>query len=330
MISHGSFVISLDFELSWGMIDKSTSEEYGKTNVAQVPEVIKGMLSLFDKYDVKATFATVGLIMLNDKNEAISMAPSHKPSYKNSILSPYSDDFIEKIKPKNTKLYFSPELIEELKNNKYVEIGTHTFCHYYCWEEGQTLEQFEQDIATAIKIAKEQGIVMTSIIFPRNQVSKPYINICSKYGIKCYRGNAISFFEQPKNKLHRYKNRILRLLDTYINVGRHTPISYEKIDNLEQLVNIPASRLLKPYNETFAFLENLKLHRIKSEIKHAAKYNKLYHLWWHPHNFGDNVEKNLQNLEIILQYYVKCHKKHGMQSYTMTELALKIKKHNGL
>lgn len=326
MITHGSFVISLDFELGWGTIDKSTAEEYCKTNVAHVPDVVKGMLALFDKYDVKATFATVGLIMLNDKHEAISLAPAQKPSYRNPALSPYSDGFIEKIKTENTKLYFSPELVDQLKNNKHIEIGTHTFSHYYCWEDGQTAEQFEQDIATAIKTAQKRGIELTSIIFPRNQVSRPYLHICTKYGINCYRGNAISFFDQPKNILHRYKNRIFRLLDTYIKVGRHTPISYEKIDNLEQLVNIPASRLLKPYYEKFAFLENLKLHRIKGEIKHAAKYNKLYHLWWHPHNFGDNVEKNLQNLEIILQYYAKCHKKHGMQSYTMTELAFKIKK----
>lgn len=326
MISKGSFVISLDFELNWGMIDKSTAEEYGKSNVAHVPEAIKGMLSLFDKYNVKATFATVGLIMLNDRNEAIRMAPSQTPSYKNPVLSPYYDGFIEKIKPENTKLYFAPELVEELKNNKHIEIGTHTFCHYYCWEDGQTAEQFEQDIATAIKIGQKRGIELTSIIFPRNQVSKPYLHICAKYGIECYRGNAINFFEQPKNKLHRHKNRIFRLLDTYIKIGNHTPISYETIDCMERPVNVPASRLLKPYNEKFAFLEGLKLHRIKREINYAAKHDMLYHLWWHPHNFGDNVEKNLQSLEKILQCYDECHNKYDMQSYTMTEFALKLKK----
>lgn len=326
MIKHGSFVISLDFELNWGMIDKSSVEEYGNSHVAHVPEAVMGMLTLFDKYDVKATFATVGLIMLNDKNEAVSMAPSQKPSYKNPILSPYSDGYIEKIKPENTKLYFSPELIKELKENKHIEIGTHTFCHYYCWEEGQTVEQFEQDIATAIKIGQGQGLGLTSIVFPRNQVAKPYLQICAKYGIECYRGNAIKFFEQPKNKFQRYKNRILRLLDTYLNIRNDTTISYEAIDCLERPVNVPASRFLKPYSKRFAFLKGLKFHRIKSEIKYAAKHDKLYHLWWHPHNFGDNVEKNLLDLEKILQCYDECHKKHGMQSYTMTEFASELKK----
>lgn len=325
MIDHGSFVISLDFELSWGMIDKSTAEEYGRTHVARVPEVVKSMLALFDKYDVMATFATVGLIMLSDKNEALNLAPSHKPLYKNSILSPYADKFIENIKTENVKLYFAPELIEKLKNNHHIEIGTHTFCHYYCWEDGQTVEQFEQDLLTAIKIAQKNDIKLTSIVFPRNQVSKLYLQTCAKHGIEIYRGNAVKFYEQPKNKIHGYKNRINRLLDTYIKIGKRTTISYKTIDSLENPINVPASRFLAPYSNKLAFFEGLKLNRIKTEIKYAAKQHELYHLWWHPHNFGDNIEKNLENLEEILKYYDKCRKKYGMQSYTMTEFALNLK-----
>ena len=55
----GLFIISLDFELLWGVRDKRTKETYGQ-NILGVQEVIPQLLDLFDKYDITATFATVG------------------------------------------------------------------------------------------------------------------------------------------------------------------------------------------------------------------------------------------------------------------------------
>jgi hypothetical protein len=54
-------------------------------------------------------------------------------------------------------------------------------------------------------------------------------------------------------------------------------------------------------------------------MEYAAKKNKIYHLWWHPHNFGANMEKNLQQLQLILQHYEKLNKIYGMQSYNMCD-----------
>ena len=36
----------------------------------------------------------------------------------------------------------------------------------------------------------------------------------------------------------------------------------------------------------------------------AAKTGSNYHLWWHPHNFGKDLEANLKFLEKILQHYI--------------------------
>ena len=64
--------------------------------------------------------------------------------------------------------------------------------------------------------------------------------------------------------------------------------------------------------------------RICNEIVYAAQNKELYHLWWHPHNFGNNIDKNIETLEKILQMYKKCHDQYGMHSYTMKEFADKI------
>ena len=52
----------------------------------------------------------------------------------------------------------------------------------------------------------------------------------------------------------------------------------------------------------------------------TAKKNKLYHLWWHPHNFGKNIEENFETLTSILDHYQELNKNYGMRSLNMQEI----------
>lgn len=326
MIKTGCFVVSLDFEMMWGQIDHEQKDGYGLTNVKNVPKVVEEMLQLFGRYGVHATFATVGMMMYENAHELMSDIPDVRPSYKNTLYSPYENNYIQDIKKDEECLFFCPELIDDIRNHQGMEIGTHTYCHYYCWADGQNAEQFESDISKAIDLAKKKyGIQLTSIIFPRNEVSPDYLRIAAKYGIKCYRGNADHFFEKPKNKFHGYYIRMCRLLDTYINLNR-TGVSYSEIDKDTNLpYNIKASRFLRPWFPKLAFLESLHLMRIKHEIIDAAKRGEMYHIWWHPHNMGADMDKNLRMLESILKCYSECHIKYGMQSYNMSEICELLK-----
>ena len=322
----GSLVISLDYELMWGCCEWSTPEDYGKSNIAHVPEVINRMLKLFHKYDVHVTFATVGMIMLRDKDEAISMTPAKKPSYLRVEASPYSNNYIQQIKPEHESLSFAPQQVKILNADPNIEVGTHTYCHYYCWEPGQTIDEFEADLKKAVEAAGNLGITLKSIVFPKNQVSDEYLAICAKYGITSYRGNALKYFNEPNSKLEAVKNRIARLLDAYINVGGMTSIPYDKLESKEGILNVCASRMLRPYSPRLSFLEGLRLRRIRNEMVHAAKKGELYHLWWHPHNFGANMEENFVFLENVLKTYKDCNYRYGMQSCTMNEFTDQLKK----
>lgn len=51
--------------------------------------------------------------------------------------------------------------------------------------------------------------------------------------------------------------------------------------------------MLRPYSPRLSFLEGLRLRRIRHEMVHAAKKGELYHLWWHPYNFGANWRRTL-------------------------------------
>ena len=316
----GGLVISLDYELLWGGIEKRFPEDYGLSNVKNVPEVLDRLVGLFEKYGVHATVATVGLIMEEGVVQAIADAPETRPSYKKEVLSPYNNDYIKSIKKENEPLYFSPECVRKLRLSNNIEVATHTFCHYYCWEEGQTIEEFRSDIHKAKELALRYDVQLKSIVFPRNEVSDDYLKVCSENGISVYRGNPQMFFSKQKGRVKRIIRRLLRIADNYINISGHNTYRINELEENKGCLNVPASRFLRPYNKKLSALEPLRLARIKGDIRYAAKHNQLYHLWWHPHNFGSNINENMTFLENVLKEYSRCHTEYGMQSYTMREV----------
>jgi hypothetical protein len=85
-------------------------------------------------------------------------------------------------------------------------------------------------------------------------------------------------------------------------------------------VDIPASRFLRPAGKSVV-LERLRLRRITSAMETAARRGKLFHLWWHPHNFGVDLRENLAFLRAILDCFHTLQERYGMRSMTMAALA---------
>lgn len=324
-MNHGKFVISLDFELMWGVIESRSIEGYGK-NILGVHKVIPGLLDIFNKYAVKGTFSTVGFLFFEDKKTLLQYVPQNIPAYRYTKLSPYNG-YMDKVGQNKDEdpYHFGAHLVKQILEQPHHEIGTHTFSHYFCLEEGQTIEQFREDIKAAQKAASIYNIRLTSLIFPRNQFNAAYLQVCREEGLLCYRGNPDSWLykERVKQAESRWR-RALRLADAYINITGHHCHADEVMKG-ELPVNIPASRFLRPYSDKLKMFDWLRLRRIKKAMDHAAKKNTLFHLWWHPHNFGINQEENFAFLEKILKHYEYLHEKYGFQSYTMTGLAQKLK-----
>lgn len=87
--THGVFVISLDFEMMWGGIDHNTIESYGE-NIAGVWKAVPCLLSMFERYDIHATWGCVGLLARNNVKELIDNRPEILPNYKDRNLSTYN------------------------------------------------------------------------------------------------------------------------------------------------------------------------------------------------------------------------------------------------
>jgi peptidoglycan/xylan/chitin deacetylase (PgdA/CDA1 family) len=317
----GKFVISLDFELMWGVRDKRTIENYGDAVIGG-RTALKQIFFSFEKHNVKATFAIVGFLFHKSKNELLENVPIIKPSYTIEKLSPYPN--IENYLGENEDedpYYFGYTLTQQIKNSNLHELATHTYCHYYCLEPGQTIDQFENDLKVAIIVAEKNDVTLKSIVFPRNQYNGDYTEVCRKYGITSFRGNEKSrIYESSNGEGQTLVKRALRLIDAYINITGYHCHRFDKIKEATPY-NIPSSRFLRPYSEKLRFLQPLKFLRIKNAMTHAAKNNLVYHLWWHPHNFGRNSKENICFLEKILKHYDFLNKKYAFQSLTMGELS---------
>jgi peptidoglycan/xylan/chitin deacetylase (PgdA/CDA1 family) len=316
---NGILVISLDFELFWGVWDVTTKEKYGP-HIIGVKNVIPGLLNLFSNYQVKATFATVGILFAKNKEELQAFIPAVKPSYNDLNYNVYKNELGTTGQNHTDDPYhFGYDLFELIKQSDH-ELATHTFSHYFCLEAGQTAKEFDADIKAAVKIAAAKNIELSSLVFPRNQINESYLPVLADNGIKVYRGNPESWIYKPRMFSAEVPLiRLCRLLDTYLPVSGSNSFLIKKTEGLP--VNIPASRFLKPYNKNLAWLEKLKLKRIMKEMTHAAKNKELYHLWWHPHNFGVNTSENMENLTVLLKHYRLLHAKYGFANLTMKEAA---------
>lgn len=315
----GKFVISLDFELMWGVRDKRTTTTYGR-NILGVWEALPKMLEVFNEYGIRATFATVGFLFAKDKKELLNYFPKNKPAYLDKNISPYNGyfDFVNN-NEENDKYHFASSLIDKILEHPQHEVTTHTFSHYYCQEPGQTKQNFRDDIIAAKEIAKVKGLAVESLVFPRNQFNKKYLAVIEDLDLTSYRGNEEVWFKWVSSKSEIVR-RAFSLLDTYINISGHNCYPIWAVA-AKKPFNIPSSRFLRYYSPKLKVFDNLKLKRILNSMTYAAKNKQIFHLWWHPHNFGVNQKENFEFLEKILKHYVYLNLQFGFESLTMQNLS---------
>jgi peptidoglycan/xylan/chitin deacetylase (PgdA/CDA1 family) len=315
----GILVISLDFELHWGAFEKKPLPQWSQYYM-NTRKLIPELLNIFSEYEIQATWATVGMLMHSTKEALMAHCPAEEPSYLDEQLSPYH--YIRHTgigeNEKEDPFHFAADLLKQIKKTAGQEIGTHTFGHYYCNEPGQTIQQFDADLTSAIMAAEPMNIVPRSLVFPRNQFNSRYLEICKAQGIVAVRTNPNSWFWKIDTKAETWYKRIRRGLDAYLPFGasdnRYKP---SQLYRKELPLLLPASRILRPFHPKERWLNTWKQQRIFREMTAAAREHSIYHLWWHPHNFGHFPAENLEMTRQICAHA----RKLKLRSMTMGSLA---------
>lgn len=310
----GKFIISLDFEKSWGFND-IIKEESDFENFVKIDNIVNSILELFDMYSVSATWAIVtGMIKDNDRKYDLESIIKHRES------EFQKSNFVSLLQNKNINEKNYTITIEKLLNSNQ-EIASHSHTHIYLndvkIDESIILADLELSSNKIKQLTKNSNL---SIVFPRNQITFEIINKLPTLGFSQYRGTNSIISDAVSEEINVF-TKIVRVLDSYLPI-LGSALSVPKMD-CRGMVNIPASRYLRI--KSSHSLNLIHLNRVKAEMTLSAKKMKNYHLWWHPHNFITNKKSSLHILHEILKHYEVLKSLYGYQNATMAEVGRELK-----
>jgi peptidoglycan/xylan/chitin deacetylase (PgdA/CDA1 family) len=312
----GGMVVSLDFELYWGVRDQVRLDRDEKARLLVARAVVPRILDLFEEFRIHATWATVGLLFAGSKEEADEFRPAVEPGYIDQRLNPYREPL--GASEEQDPYHFAPSLIAAIASRPGQEIASHSFSHYYCMEPGQTAEEFEADLQSAVAIAERSGYHLKSYVFPRNQANAGYLPILHRHGVKTFRGNEPASAKGPDAfaKQRAPRKRAIRLADAYLNIHGDQTASWP---DSQTPVDLRASRYLRPATPVLRLLEPWLIGRIQQQLRAAAEKGRVFHLWWHPEDFAANPDGSLSVLRRVLALFDSYRRRYGIESLSMLE-----------
>lgn len=312
----GGFVISLDFELMWGL--KGAGDPAACAARAMgARRAIPRLLDLFGRRGLGCTWATVGLLFFENREELMASLPRRIPRYRDPKLSTL--DHVGDAGPDERRdpVHYAPSLLREIASRPRQVVGCHTFSHIYALEEGVEAEDFRADLDAALAAAARRGLRPRSLVFPRNQVNPAYLPDLRARGFEVYRSCASGFFDAPMTRERETRwIRGMRLADSYVRLSPSSRAIWR-----DGLAEVPASLFFRPHDPGARLAGRARLARILRAMRAAARKGDLFHIWFHPHNIGAAVEENLGVLEIIAAEAARLRDEWGWPTLNMEEAA---------
>lgn len=308
------FVLSLDFELLWGVVDSDRYALY-RSWVQQVPFIVDNLLYLFDRFNIRATWATVGLMMCESKEEMLLRLPKQNPGFKDPKLDVrrYINEFVGDTQ--DDTCHYGMSLIRRIINCTGQEIGSHSFSHFNCLEPmlGDPKCSFEADLDAMRDISHDRGIDLNSFVFCRNQYNDDFVDCLANFGYKIYR----SSIWDRSSKIH-LGHRLYRRMSSYlpINIDSELDIRVEK--NSNQILNHRESFFFVVHsNRTLQKIHNYTLLR---KLNAALVNGRDFHLWFHPWNLGKDVNNGIESLTEIFAEIADLSSRYSVKSVNMGDL----------
>lgn len=301
-----SIVLSLDFELRWGVHDH-LGDDFNKyrKNLEGVREAIPAMLELFARRAVRATWATVGAVACESWEEWAARAPAW-PRYRDGALA-----WNEAYRTKDPKgaFYFAPELVESIRRAPGQELGSHSFSHVYMGEPGFVRRDAIADAAAVAALFRDKwNEVPHSFVFPRNQIA--FEDVLAQHGVRTWRSNPTPFFWSATTGAQQsIVVRALRLADSLAPLGKRT---YRRDHDVHRASHFVRFSLPAP-----AWRAHVR--RLAGESRRLGS-DDILHLWWHPHNLGADVQKSIARLDEVIAT-VQEHAPPGTRFASMGDLA---------
>ncbi len=308
------FCLTLDTELYWGVFDKISYEEFKKI-CPDTRKVFSLLLDLFEKRQIKVTWAFVGHLFLkeyygeNGKKHPHLIRPPTKTGEDRLSVLPFGS-------VESEPYWYGADLVELIRSRAPEhEIALHTFTHTI-WTKGISEEVVRSELEHSLRYARELGLELKSFVFPRNQ--EGFHHLLREYGFTAYRGSEDWLDSRLiLGKPYRIAKHWLKL----------PPRVSQPEEKLAGLWNIRASMFLPPIESVYKALSlRARVIRAKKGIERAVEKKAVFHLWFHPHNACQQTEAFLFVLDNILRLVEKEIQAGRIENLTMAELAEKMSK----
>lgn len=304
--SSGTVVISLDAELAWGYHDRHPLSPEEQRRVANARQSWERLVDLFDEYDIPATWAVVGELLIDDER----LRTNH----------PHTESWFETHRreaPKRPSEWFAADIVQKLLDgDPDHEIASHSFSHVPFSET--TADVAEVECRYAHTAAAEYDVELTSFVFPRNEIE--HRRALAESGYTCYRGR----------RPHRLPSVPgLRGLATLVGAMTSTPAPPTVTPHIDEygLVELPASLFIggfrgEPWSSVSRLVGDTTVRLVKFGVEKAHQKSEILHLWLHPNDLVEPAD--VRRMESILSYLADERDRRELSIETMNDVARRV------
>ena len=186
-LSRGTMILSLDLELCWGRFDKRPVPLL-EADSSEERNQIKRLLFLMDRYEIPATWAIVGHLMLDEC--ARNDGKAHADIFPHAEYSWFRKDWYVYdpcTSAARSPGWYAPDIVEWIRKAQVRhEIASHSFAHIDYGDPECSASTARADLTAAVEAAGLKDITLKSFVFPRNQVG--HLDVLREHGFRAYRG----------------------------------------------------------------------------------------------------------------------------------------------
>lgn len=304
MSTRNRVVLSLDAELIWGFHDLP---EIPTEQVSRARDSWRYTLDLFEQYNIPATWAVVGHLLLDSCDGVHADHPAGAEWFARDPGGTTTPD----------SKWFGPGLIDAVRDSEVDhDIGFHTFSHVEFGKSDVSPAVATAELEHGVAAAEDYGIDFDSFVFPRNNVG--HRELLSEHGFSCYRGVA------PER---RYDGTPVRQAGKFATfaLGTGNPPIVDPAPDEYGLVNVPASMYLFSFEGLGReLLETAGRDPVVKQVELGLdrlreREGGTLHLWFHPNNITTSGDR--RRIEQIVSRIAEYRDQYDIAVQTMSQVA---------
>jgi hypothetical protein len=266
-----TLVISLDLELAWGSFDHAYGPELLEMARWTHDHGAPALLDQLTRNGISATWAVVGIVMLDRLPDATPVAPFTIRGGRDwfSFVPPGATE-------ESAPEWFGASFVRKLSRAEpRQELGFHGFSHVDLRDPRLPPERARQELELCAALARTFSLNAPSFVFPRNRIG--HLDALRAAGMVAYRGpDAL-----PPSLRSRWARRAWMVAADVLGL----PPAVVRPRLADGLVEIPGSLMVRYLDGWRRFIPDAsRLRRLRAGLKLLQQRGGILHVWFHPEN----------------------------------------------